>query len=1220
MVDQARRRSEPAQGRWVARAAALATVSFWSCCALGPPLGDDPEVLPSWRAQLAAVGRVCARELGPALSLSALPAGATVVVVDPSERPPRGSPDAASRRALRRFVERGGRLVLFGHAARMASELGVEPERPESDVYRWGYDRRAVSGRAALALHFVSGREPSLYEGLRGTVTEHSIPVVAGAPCSAPLCTWRAGSPSAGEVLARLGEVQDDAPAPLGAPVLVRWRCGAGAVLACGLLPQLDHPDEVIRANARGFARRCASWGTTASRDLVLLKVAPRATEPSVGASPSERGPPIVPLLAHWGWQASLHDGEDASSERSVADLVADALAPSHRQGADVFELALTEAGRGSALVWDAEDPIAPPASWRSSASRSAWTGGDFRDLAIEAHERGLLLLGGFDPLPVGDRWEERLVALRRHARDLAGWRRLGASAFDGFGLREWFPDARGFGVAGVQDYHPGAALYCAGERAPAFGGALRAMDADDGGLRGLRLAGLADSWRDGFPGDRFPLGVLDARARPDRFPGGGVRGGSSHPDWLVRQFHDFTRARRLAGGTALWRRHDPRTLGPQTAAYVQGLSMEPLRAAVAMPLAATGRDGLRAAAAGLFDQPPRGFGATVDAPAAAHVLQNNWVRLLGSGGPLAFDPRGLADFDSGSVTLSPGLLRTRLSGGRPDGSETVGTRVALTGAARRGPGDYRALERVVVSASASPRVPRTLALDAAPAWPAAVDFAWQTPAGYHELSLTLRAERGDSVVAVWLDDVLLRAVPVRSRAPEQIAVVPVHVARAGRRTLRIEVTEGDAVALVAAEIERVGDVGVEASVAVPAGSFAQLVEHSTSSHHEERLTLSMMADTPGFVVHAQCLRAARGLQRERRFSLPGYDVLPALAGGAAGERRALVLTSRHQGVPDLCVVPLQLSRYERLEFADGELVWSGAAATGHASRVGFLLRPQGEGAQRIADLPRLVEQLDCPLQVDLGPDGRASLTSDLPVACSRLVELDTDAAQPLLVRERGYWTWRPVQPAPGGGVWARIHQEPGDVVEVLAGPQVAARTRPGAGALRCVALTDCAPDAATAVVLQRSRLRAPSVEMAADFDEVTVDGQPWAWFDGRTVYLPDVPGRYRVETRTFTGAASPHVRLTGAPLRRCAYDPAADELTLVTAGDDARPAGLPWTAVVEGPAPVAVLNGEVVDVAELHLPSAAAEAAAARGGTLIRFRPGTTVLKFGARAAAPGR
>ncbi|MCK5944586.1 MAG: hypothetical protein KAI24_21540, partial [Planctomycetes bacterium] len=338
------------------------------------------------------------------------------------------------------------------------------------------------------------------------------------------------------------------------------------------------------------------------------------------------------------------------------------------------------------------------------------------------------------------------------------------------------------------------------------------------------------------------------------------------------------------------------------------------------------------------------------------------------------------------------------------------------------------------------------------------------------------------------------------------------------------------------------------------------------------------------------------------------------------GRRLPFVLASSEPGAPDLCVVPLHLPRYERLIVEPDAIVWRGAPEAGHAARVGFYFWPSGKGHRLLPHLQRLVDAIDRPLPVDLGPDGKASLTSDLPLAHSRLLHVGTDGRALLLVRERGYWTWRACQPASGGGSWLRVHQEPGDVVEVVGGPVVFARTRPGTGALRCVALQDPTPREVTAVVLQRSRLRAPSVVMAADFDEVTVDGEPWSWFDGRTVYLPDEPGSYRIETHLYAAEVRPHVRATAAPLTRCAFDPKARELVLVTAPDAERPAGLPWTAVLHGPLPSSIDNGEVVAIGDLHLPDAAAEAAAREGGVLIRFRPGTTTLRYEAWNASPGR
>ena len=76
----------------------------------------------------------------------------------------------------------------------------------------------------------------------------------------------------------------------------------------------------------------------------------------------------------------------------------------------------------------------------------------------------------------------------------------------------------------------------------------------------------------------------------------------------------------------------------------------------------------------------------------------------------------------------------------------------------------------------------------------------------------------------------------------------------------------------------------------------------------------------------------------------------------------------------------------------------------------------------------------------------------------------------------------------------------------------------------------------------------------------------------------------------------------------------------LVTEPNASRPAGLPWTAVLHGPAPSSIQNGEVVDIAELSLPDLEAERAAQEGGVLIRFLPGVTRVNYESWNAAPGR
>src|SRR5262249_59112765 len=97
------------------------------------------------------------------------------------------------------------------------------------------------------------------------------------------------------------------------------------------------------------------------------------------------------------------------------------------------------------------------------------------------------------------------------------------------------------------------------------------------------------------------------------------------------------------------------------------GVSRERRGAAVAAGGRRMGGGGWRAAQRALQPEIQAGFGPELAVPADTVLLQNNHLRLCGSGGTLLFDPTGLAEFrGSAPIVLAREFLRTRLSGGRP--------------------------------------------------------------------------------------------------------------------------------------------------------------------------------------------------------------------------------------------------------------------------------------------------------------------------------------------------------------------------------------------------------------------------------------------------------------------------------------------------------------------------------------------------------------------------
>ncbi len=1181
---------------------AAALVLFAAC--VQPARRAEPALATPWSNAFPGVGAVTILTLPEPGQPLALQPGTTLVVASEDAAAGETPFTSEQRAALRAFVAEGGKLLLLGHAARLAAACAIDSEWPEATTFRWGYDRRAGIGRAQLGFRVVSGLVPEPFDALRAAPNaEQTFFVAGGEPCTAPSCVWSIGPPKNGVVLARLATELDGELSEIGAPVVVQWSCVKGTVLACGLLPAIDHPDPVVRDNARAFLNGCIRRLRGRDGGPVVMMRQAEAPAPRLAAMASPFAPrtgPRVPLLAHWGWQAAARQA-DGGELRTTRELIDGVVVPSWLAGADLVELRL---GDGGVVVpWAANDPLKPPPSWQVRDGELGLSVADVTELAAEAHARGMLIATQLDPLPVGERRSERLAALRFLARELADVRRRGAGALDGFGVRSWWEDTQGYGLAMVQDFHPGAFLYGAGERTGELAGCLRAMDADDGAPRGSGLAGISGAWRDGFDAGRFPVGVLDARARRERPDG--VGGGSSG-DWIVTQANDFVRDRRGLGAAMWWRRHDPSLLDPRTADYVHGVSQEPLVAAVAASLAATGDDGRRAAAAALLDPAPRGFGAETNVPAAVHVLRDNWFSLAGSGGALTWDRDGLARFRPGDgVVLAKSFLRSRLFGARPDTDAPLDESVDLLAAGRRGDGGYGNV--FAVGADAAAQVPTTIAGDEVPAWPQGIAIDWRGEIGYHELELGIRPVRGSGVLAVSLDGSVLRCIPFRAGQPASTVTLPLHKAAVGVRTLRLEVVDGGAVAIDVLRTRRRGEVGVQASVQVPAGSHAVLCERSASGVHAERVELATIADFPGFLVRFVCERAARNLQVERTFGFTAHTRLfDAKAETPADAlREPFVLRAPDTDLPDVVVVPLHLARHERFELGEAGLVLRSAPEAGGTSRIGFLFVPRDRSRTVARCSAAIVGAMDRPLVLDLGTTGAAEVTSDLPLPWSRIVQVPLPPSTPFAVRENGWWTWRGAQPSPDGGSWLRIRHEPGDTVQLVGGPSVFARTRPGPGSLHVVALKDPEPLRVTVRVLQHSTLCPPSVVMGQDFDEVRVNGESWGWFDGRTVFLPDRPGTYAVECRSRGPGPFVHVASTRAPLERCSYDTTTGALVLVVPPGEGRPPELPWTAVLRGPRPRVVENGEIVDDASLNAPDAAAAMRA--GGVLIRFRSGVT-------------
>lgn len=1107
-------------------------------------------------------------ELTPPGRWPNLPPGATAVVYAPAGLPTGAWLTKPAAAELAAQVQSGLHLVLLGHAGSLAVELGADAVGPTRSEVRWGFDQRTQLGLCELGVLLTSGQQPEWFADLapQSAAQEFAFPLLRSAPCKTQVCTWEA-KPERGTLLGSLWVAHDGQPLQVQAPAMVHWRMGRGSVVALGLLPDLQSTDAACQRNAKQLLARVLA--RAGSAPLAVVRVAPKELRAVAALSLdlAARAPLRPGRFAHWGWQVPANEA---------------LLASSFAAGADLLQVALCDAAGVASLPWSSKDPLTPPAGWRSVSDSDSQREA-LRILTQAARVRGMQVTGDLGVLQDLQDPAAQLAVLRFFARELGDLRRDPDSALQGFLASAWWPDAHGLGTVLAQDFSPHACFLRGGElAAPTALGTgidLWCQHADNGALPASSRAapGLSAKWRMPSPAARA---VLAAQVPPD---------------WIATQARDFLAAQRCwaaegdGGATAWWHAATPEALSPDQRAMVHGFGLEGLSTAMAMALTATGKGGERDAMAQALAAVPAGFGAETELPATLHVVRNNWLQLLGSGGALQWDGRGLGEFAS-AFSLSPSLVRTRLRGARPDSAAVSAADVDLLGT-----------QRSAVVVSREPSVPgtATLLLPCAP------------KPGQHALQLTLRALAGQGLCTVCCDDVALGCAMLAVGEPTQALTFNLPVGRLGPRTVQVQVADGAAVVVERARLLRTGEVGSEARVGIAAGSLAELHEFSASHYHAESVRLRMLSDQPALVLTWHCEQAVRNLQFERALQLPLHRQLLAYHGSLDALAGPCVLASSEAEVPDLIVLPLAMRGTDRLLFRDGELALHSAGEPNSACSLGLFFAPHGLGMRWRSTAEQALHALHQPLELSLADGALATIADDATLAWTRVLQVPGAPALPYAVRERGLWTWRGVQQV-GEQAFLRVVHTPGDEVQIRGGPSLWLATRPGPASLHRVGLRDMDALGARVQVLAESRIAPPAVTLGAKFDAVFVDGEPWAYHDGQTVYLPDRIGEYRVRARAHGGAAVPSVRATSAPLRACAYDAVARVLTLVTAYDPRRAPELPYVAVLRGAVPSRIENGEMVPVAELRL-SAAAAAAATAGGVLIRFRSGTTRVHYGA-------
>jgi hypothetical protein len=205
------------------------------------------------------------------------------------------------------------------------------------------------------------------------------------------------------------------------------------------------------------------------------------------------------------------------------------------------------------------------------------------------------------------------------------------------------------------------------------------------------------------------------------------------------------------------------------------------------------------------------------------------------------------------------------------------------------------------------------------------------------------------------------------------------------------------------------------------------------------------------------------------------------------------------------------------------------------------------------------------PQEVELDADG-ASVESDAALEQVRLFRVKNPDKGPYFVQEDGWWRVRGAQPLhkseaaweayldahdawigdadpeaipqpPYGDDLVRVRVKPGDAPRLQPYGYIDGCVRPGWGSQKQMLLGDVAAEGCSARVLHVTPyLFAPRVEFAETFASVRLDGQPWAYHDGRHVFLPQRPGTYRIDVERAS-ETTPTLTATAALVESARFD-----------------------------------------------------------------------------------
>jgi hypothetical protein len=241
-------------------------------------------------------------------------------------------------------------------------------------------------------------------------------------------------------------------------------------------------------------------------------------------------------------------------------------------------------------------------------------------------------------------------------------------------------------------------------------------------------------------------------------------------------------------------------------------------------------------------------------------------------------------------------------------------------------------------------------------------------------------------------------------------------------------------------------------------------------------------------------------------------------------------------------------------------------------------------------------------------------------------VEVLNPSGEPYMAAETDaqgerWWTVRGAQPIRDGEAdLLKVYTAPGSDAKVQPYGFIDGVVKPGWGCQNVLGILDAPTPTRCEVKVVKTGpfIFAPRVEWKTAFSSVRVNGEPWRYFEGRSVMLPNRPGRYVIEIEPGEEANAPHLARTAMSVQRAQWLPEARVLEFELdephwwAAPEA-PGTQPYAAMIRSAEPPVRVEGAAELIPwEDYRASAEDVAAMKEKGFMLRVRRGEVRVHFG--------